>query len=162
MGDRPKPGRCQVPGCPKPRVYAKLCNPHYRRLQRTGQVGDRPIAPSNRGIPVDERFWTKVDRSDRDGCWPWTGYLRGKPGATTAGYGRLHFRGRVIPVTHVAWYLANGELPPEGMLIMHRCDNPPCVRPSHLMVGTYSDNMRDAQAKGRRPSRSASVPPPRI
>ena len=49
----------------------------------------------------------------------------------------------------VAWMLTNGAIPP-GLHVLHRCDNPPCVRPDHLFIGTHTDNMRDMFAKGRR------------
>lgn len=93
-------------------------------------------------LSIDEAFWRKVDWSDLDGCWLWTGSTRGK------GYGRLSWQGKSIFATHVALGLSGIELLP-GQMACHHCDNPICVRPDHLFVGTNSDNMRDMLAKGR-------------
>lgn len=80
-----------------------------------------------------ESFWTKVQRGDD--CWPY---------GAGAGYGK--FRG--MPAHRAAWILTNGRVPP-GLFVLHHCDNPPCVRPDHLFLGTQTDNMRDASQKGR-------------
>lgn len=91
----------------------------------------------------DPLFWAKVDTSGE--CWVWTGMRDPK------GYGRLS-RKRVSPapilVHRYSWRLAGNAIP-DGLAILHRCDNPPCVRPSHLFVGTLTDNNRDMRAKGR-------------
>ena len=84
-----------------------------------------------------EDFWAKVKREPGKGCWNWTGYkLRG--------YGRLSTNGNGISLiaTRVSWILANGPIPP-GNYVLHECDNPPCVRPSHLFLGTQKDNIQD-------------------
>jgi len=95
---------------------------------------------------MEERFWAKVDRTDD--CWLWTACR------TTHGYGQFRpERSRGAQAHRVAWELTNGPIP-AGMLVLHRCDNPPCVNPAHLFLGTQSDNMRDMYAKGRgRPRR---------
>jgi len=64
-------------------------------------------------------------------------------------YGLAHFQGKRVRATHVAWYLETGEIVPEGKIIMHKCDNPPCVEPSHLCIGTTQDNVDDRNQKGR-------------
>lgn len=87
-------------------------------------------------------FWALVDRSDREGCWPWLG-------ATSAGRGR--WKGTYA--YRWSWQLANGRPVPEGLFVCHHCDNPICVRPDHLYAGTAKDNSRDAVRRGRhRPS----------
>lgn len=87
-----------------------------------------------------ERFWSKVDKSGE--CWLWTGTVNGK------GYGSLYFNGKVEGTHRVSFALTNGPIPP-GLIVCHRCDNPPCVRPEHLFLGTYSENALDCSAKGR-------------
>jgi len=93
-----------------------------------------------------EKFWASVDRRSPDGCWEWA-HAR-----SPLGYGKAHIgRGHVTPVVlahRVAWALANGEIP-DGLLVLHRCDNPPCCNPAHLFLGTHEDNMRDMRSKGR-------------
>lgn len=75
-------------------------------------------------------------------CWLWTSVR------VPAGYGQFWTDGHYIPATHAALILDGRPLGP-GQIACHHCDNPPCVRPSHLFRGSYSDNARDASAKGR-------------
>jgi HNH endonuclease len=104
-----------------------------------------------RSRPLVERFWEKVDRDgpimrpELGRCWDWTGSV------DSHGYGKLSrgVRGDgLVKATHVSWWLHVGAYP--GVLdVCHRCDNPPCTRPDHLFLGTGTDNIRDAQRKGR-------------
>jgi hypothetical protein len=88
------------------------------------------------------RFWKKVEKTND--CWWWTG------ARDERGYGRFSIgRSQASRLAHrVAWLFSGGTLEGEALLL-HRCDNPSCVRPSHLFVGTQVDNMRDANRKGR-------------
>lgn len=89
------------------------------------------------------RFWTKVKGIHRDECWPWT--------ASRANNGYGKFRddsGRRIGAHRFSWILHNGPIP-EGLCVLHRCDNPICVNPAHLFLGTFHDNALDKAAKGR-------------
>lgn len=98
--------------------------------------------------PVGPRFWQRVDTSGGPGaCWEWTA------GRLPLGYGVIHVtlapgERRTLKAHRVAWELHNGPIP-EGLVVCHRCDNPPCCNPAHLFVGTLSDNAKDAAAKGR-------------
>lgn len=95
---------------------------------------------------ASERFWIKVDRSDPNGCWNWQGYLYKNGYGCAGGMNIGKIRDRLAH--RIAWRLVHGDIP-EGMHILHACDNPPCVNPAHLSLGTRSDNMLDASQKGR-------------
>lgn len=102
--------------------------------------------PAN-STPLRVRFEAKVDRSGGpDACHPWIGWNDGG-----FGYGRLQIGGRGGPrprAHRVAWELAYGPIP-DGLQVLHRCDNPPCVNPCHLFLGTAIDNVQDRHEKGR-------------
>ena len=103
-------------------------------------------------MPLIERFFQKVDKSgnlDFPECWLWTG------GKTSKGYGSFsYYQGRSAIGAHVSSHLFHlGEIP-NGMRVCHSCDNPPCVNPEHLFLGTNSDNMKDMFSKGRNGSSS--------
>lgn len=89
-----------------------------------------------------ERFWRNVRPTQEEGCWVWLG------SRFRQGYGQIR-DGRLNKKAHrVSWELANGAIP-AGMVIMHTCDNPPCVNIHHLRLGTHADNIADKYAKGR-------------
>lgn len=95
-------------------------------------------------IPLEQRFWSKVDRSDLDGCWLWTGDRHEQ------GYGRIAIRGTRKPVYahRLAYELEHGPIPP-GKEALHSCDNPPCCRHDHIFLGDQKANNQDRDAKGR-------------
>lgn len=93
--------------------------------------------------PIEERFWEKVDKRGPDECWPWTAARSGQ-----YLYGRLGRDGRVTRAHRVAYELAVGPIP-EGMQVMHICDNPPCCNPAHLGLGTNLENHRQKAERGR-------------
>lgn len=84
-----------------------------------------------------------IDAADStDNCWEWN---RARDGA---GYGLVGFEGKRWRVHRLVYHMLIEEIP-DGYVICHRCDNPPCFRPSHLFHGTYADNNRDKMSKGR-------------
>ena|SRR3990167_7410463 len=98
-------------------------------------------------IPIEERFWPKVNKSSPDSCWLWTASLDAN------GYGQIGSGGRYgrpLKASRVSWEIHNGPIP-DGLLALHRCDVPACVNPAHLFLGTYKDNTQDMMAKGRGP-----------
>lgn len=86
-------------------------------------------------------FWTRVTKTGE--CWLWTG-------RTHNGYGMVANR----RAHRVAWELTHGPIP-DGLDVLHQCDNPPCVRPDHLRIGTHADNMREASERRRFPNGAA-------
>ena len=88
------------------------------------------------------RFWSKVDIKGPDDCWEW------QAGKHRQGYGVFKFDGKPQLAHRISWLLANTEIP-EGMVVMHTCDNTPCVNPNHLCLGTQKDNVQDMKAKKR-------------
>lgn len=100
--------------------------------------------PNFTRVPLERRFWDKVQKTPT--CWLWTG-------ATKDGYrygiiGPPGGHGSPIRAHRLSWELANGPIP-SGMVICHSCDEPRCVRPEHLFLGTQRDNLFDARSKGK-------------
>lgn len=97
-----------------------------------------------------ERFWAKVAKATEitsphvtSPCWNWTGSTNGR------GYGQMSFRnGSPAKAHRIAWMASNGDIP-AGLCVLHRCDNPRCVRADHLFLGTIADNNADKETKGR-------------
>ncbi len=98
--------------------------------------------------PLTDRFWSHVDKSGE--CWLWTAAMRKEYGVfqtyNVYGPGR-----KMVPAHRMAYALTHGPIT-DGLVVCHNCpggDNPRCVRPDHLFLGTISDNTRDAIAKGQ-------------
>jgi hypothetical protein len=92
--------------------------------------------------PIEEQFWSKVDKSGGpDACWLWA---RGR----TKGYGRLRLGGKLWRAHRLAWQCVHGLLA-DDIKVLHTCDNPPCCNPAHLYAGTQLDNAADRDSKGR-------------
>lgn len=90
-----------------------------------------------RRLTVDD-FWARANRKGPEECWVWTGPT------TDKGYGKF----KNTTAYRYSYELLVGPVP-DRLHVLHRCDNPPCVNPAHLFVGTHQDNMRDKIAKGR-------------
>lgn len=133
-------GVCEC-GCGNATSIAHRTNRTYGHIQ--GQHVRFLVGHAGR-VALESRFWRKVFNVGGIGCWPWVA------GANTrGGYGALRGTGSRMDSAHrVSWKLRHGAIP-AGLLVCHRCDYRPCVRPSHLFLGTASDNQRDMVTKGR-------------
>ena len=105
-------------------------------LRRFG--GRKPKSP-------EYRFWHSFVISDK-GCWEWIG--RSKSGRCKK-YGRIKVNKKQVMAHRFSWEMFNKKAIPPGMMVLHKCDNPSCVKPSHLFLGTHQDNMDDMKNKGR-------------
>ncbi len=114
------------------RQLRRFCNPKCARLYVVG--------------PRSDRFWKFVDKTSSSGpdgeCWVWIGLKDRK------GYGLFTINYKSV-FSHRVSYADNIGPIPTGMLVCHKCDNPGCVRPDHLFIGTDADNMSDKTLKGR-------------
>lgn len=109
-----------------------------------------PIVQVGKRLTLKERFWAKVSKTRT--CWLWTGTR------TPLGYGRINIGKRRSDYAHRLSYLwTHGEIP-EGVFVLHHCDNPSCVRPDHLFLGTHKDNMKDMREKNRSRKRGEENP----
>lgn len=139
---------CTVDACPNFVWSRGWCITHYSRARKHGDpnVVLPHTKPPLNSRPKRDRWEAKIRHADHttDDCCVWTG------ARSSFGYGQLRTgqRGLIEMAHRLAWQFENGPIP-DGLSILHTCDNPPCVRPSHLFLGTQLDNMRDMMAKGR-------------
>ena len=97
-------------------------------------------------MKIRDRFWAKVKRGSDHDCWEWQAAKAG--GGKKAMYGYFRYNSKMIYAHRFAYLLLHGELPADQM-IRHKCDNPLCCNPAHLIAGTQADNMQDAIERGR-------------
>ncbi len=95
------------------------------------------------GICPEKRFWKHVDKKLDHECWNWIGYHNHN------GYGSIKVNKKLIRVHRFSWVLHNGKIPNETPCVLHYCDNPKCVNPGHLFLGTQYDNVHDMISKNR-------------
>ena len=136
---RPRGSLCEVDGCGRRHFSQGYCVKHFARFRRHGNPNF--ITRRESGVPVDmDHLMSKSENVD--GCTVWIGNKNNK------GYGQIYLNGKQVSVHRLSWELSNGPIP-EGMNVLHKCDNPPCFDPDHLWLGSQADNMRDMAEKGR-------------
>ncbi|GAA3882836.1 HNH endonuclease [Haloarcula argentinensis] len=109
---------------------------------------------------VSGRFWSKVDKGDAEDCWEWQAARSDSGFGNGRGYGQFKFDGSMRNAHRIAYALENGD--PEGELVLHKCDNPGCVNPSHLYLGDQSDNVQDMFERGRKSHSGDDNPPSKL
>ena len=135
--------KCVLADCLGEVVSWGYCQKHYVRVKKYGS----PHAKKNDHSTLEVRFWRFVTKKSESECWEWEGQK------LSNGYGRISLGAKKLGADgahRVSWKLANKQDIPKGMHIMHKCDNPKCVNPSHLELGTPKQNTQDMIRKGRK------------
>jgi len=159
-----KNGRPFSEACDKAEKPCPKCGRIFRLREKTFQsLGrfakrkfcSRACTASGPVVSTPETFWASLSKRE-NGCWEWVGRKYPK------GYGKIARNGKDVRAHRYAYSLAKGPIP-DGMMILHSCDNPPCCNPDHLRAGTAKENREDAISRGRvRGSSVADRNDPRI
>ena len=135
--------KCSYDGCEGKVVGLGYCQKHYKRVKKYGSPNPQKYSQES----LETRFWRFVDRKSESECWEWQGQVLAN------GYGRISLGAKSLGAEgahRVSWKLFNKTDIPDGMFVMHKCDNPSCVNPHHLSIGTPKENTQDMIAKGRK------------
>lgn len=111
-------------------------------MNKTKRKASRKFTRNRKPLDIEVRFWRYVSKTDT--CWNWTGSGSGPKGA----YGAMNINKKSCKAHRVSWEIHRGPIP-EGMCVLHKCDNPRCVNPDHLFLGTKKDNTQDMVKKLR-------------
>lgn len=147
---------CTISGCDNKLRSRGLCSAHWKINKKYGTptplcwcgepaqtfAGNKGASKFCPNHTLTVRYWEYVDIKREDECWEWKG------SKTTAGYGLIYWENRLQYAHRLSLELDGRPVPPRWHAC-HTCDNPPCVNPKHLFVGTPHDNVKDKVSKGR-------------
>lgn len=131
-----KPNCKAEEGCGRKSFALGLCLMHYKRLKKHGTTKSQEQT-------ILERFEKCFIKGNENQCWEWQ---RAKIGV---GYGQFEIQGRCFRAHRLSYELYVAKIERSDLCVLHKCDNPGCVNPNHLFLGTADDNYRDMVAKGR-------------
>jgi hypothetical protein len=129
---------CSIADCKNVVLVKGVCNTHYIRIKKNKPVETKSCYE----LTPKERLLKFVKINEETNCWDWIGAKNRK------GYGSLHFGGKTRIAHRMSYELYVGEIP-SGLLVCHHCDQPECINPEHLFLGTDLDNSNDKFLKGR-------------
>jgi hypothetical protein len=139
---------CGIKGCEDPVRALGMCNKHWQRTRLYGSpFSVKSHAGAMKGLPAEARFNLQHKKGAEGECWEWIACV------DKDGYGR--FEGNVGETRYTkahrfSWALHSQSVIPPGMMVCHSCDNPRCVNPAHLWLGSCADNLKDMSRKGRK------------
>lgn len=131
---------CLTKGCEAKPVKRGMCDRHYRSALKKGGIQRARVF----GGTVKDRLLFHSKYISDTGCREWIGSVH-----QATGYGNITINGSTVSTHRASWETANGPIP-SGMHILHKCDNPSCINPEHLFLGTNAQNVADMDTKGRR------------
>jgi len=122
----------------------------FEDLERLEPITDSSLGDAECGSSINPGIGLLNCSASKIGCTEWPGprYDKGRGEGYERSYGRVWWLGKDRLVHRVVWEILHGAIP-SGMMVCHKCDNPPCFRGDHLFLGTSTDNQRDSSGKGR-------------
>ena len=134
--------KCSIDSCDRIAKKIHLCLAHYQRFSRNGSAFDQsPIVDVS---CMKSKFKSKIGIEKDNGCMNWLGWKN------KDGYGKFSIANKYTFAHRYSYEFHIGKIP-DGLCVCHKCDNPSCVNPKHLFLGTHFDNMQDMKKKNRQP-----------